>query len=149
MAALRLHDVEDGAAFVSSIVQRSGVVLGYHDREDLEQHLLVFAWTLAEKYDPDRGTFSNYLFRCASLQVREWQRGKHGRTVWKFKNRIHVRKLPEFVSYDAERDSLGEAFGTIGGDPETVRDEAGGGLYEARDRERVRDLDRLGIQQTS
>jgi DNA-directed RNA polymerase specialized sigma24 family protein len=146
MEALRLHDVEDGAAFVSSIVQRSGVVLSFHDRQDLEQHLLVFAWTLSEKYDPARGTFSNYLYRCASLQVLQWQRKRFGRTVWKFKNKVHVRKLPEFVSYDAERDSLGEAFRTVGGDPATVRDEAGGGLYEDRDRERVRDIGRLGIQ---
>jgi DNA-directed RNA polymerase specialized sigma24 family protein len=149
MERLALHDVDDTAAFIAALVQRSGIVLDYHDREDLQQHLLVFAWSLAEKYDSDRGTFSNYLYRCASLQVLQWQRKRFGRTVWRFKNRVHVRKLPELVSYDAERDSLGEAFGTIGGDPETVWDEAGGGLYEDRDRERVRDLDRLGLKAAS
>jgi hypothetical protein len=144
-----LHDVDDTAAFVAVLIDRSGLSLSWDDREDLEQHLLIFAWSLSEKYDPARGSFSNYLWRTGSLQVLQWQRKRFGRTVWKFKDRTHVRKLPELVSYDAERDSLEDAYGSVGGDPATVWDEACRGLYEDRDRERVRDIARLGIEEAA
>jgi DNA-directed RNA polymerase specialized sigma24 family protein len=142
---LRLHDVEDVAGLLAGIVRAGGLNLSYHDREDLEAELLVFAWRLAEKYDPARGSFSNYLFRCARLEVVDWQRRRF-RTVWKFKTHTYTRPRPKFVSLDTERDSIGKALGTIGGDSAAVWDEACRRLFEARDRERVQDLDRLGIE---
>ena len=145
MPTYRLHDVEDVAGLLAATIRASGLKLSYHDREDLEAELLVFAWKLSDKYDPARGSFSNYLFKCARLEAVDWQRRRF-RTVWKFKTHTYTRPRPEFISLDTERDSLGDALGTIGGDSAAVWDEACRGLFEARDRERVQDLVRLGIQ---
>lgn len=114
MPRLALWDVDDAAAFVAAIVTRSGLTLSYHDREDLEQYLLVESWKLSLVYDETLGSFSNYAFVRLRQRTVDWQRQQNGgRTVWKFRDRVHIRELPKFVSLDTDDpddDRLGAAL---------------------------------------
>jgi DNA-directed RNA polymerase specialized sigma24 family protein len=107
---LPLHDIDDAAGFVGAVIRRSGIKLGHEDREDLHQHLLIAAWQLSLKYDPDRGSFSSLAGTALRRKIVDWQRQRYGRRTWKFKNRVHERRLPELVSLDdPEHDRLGTA----------------------------------------
>jgi hypothetical protein len=147
---LQLHDIDDAERFVGAIVSRSGFALSFHDREDLGEYLLVECWQLSLRYDrgdpqyPPR--FSVHATNILRRRLVDWQRAKHGRTIWRFGDgRVHERPRREFVSFDddAERDRLVEAFGTGAGDGEADRDEVVGGLFADRDRKGVRDWARL------
>jgi DNA-directed RNA polymerase specialized sigma24 family protein len=109
---LALHDVDDTAAFVGAIVNRSQLELSFHDREDLGQFLVIECWLLSEQFEPGRGiSFSTYAGTTLRRRVIDWQRAKVGRTVWKFKDRTHTRELPQFVPLDADD---GEPFAELG-----------------------------------
>jgi hypothetical protein len=47
---LALHDVEDAAAFVTTILARSGLNLSHADWEDAHAFLVVECWRLSERY---------------------------------------------------------------------------------------------------
>jgi DNA-directed RNA polymerase specialized sigma24 family protein len=144
---LVLWNVADAQRFVCAIVSRSGLALSWSDREELEQFLLVECWRLSLKYEPGGPKdFDGWAARILRVRVVDWQRQRNGRTKWVFANHAYERQRPELVSLDAERDSLGAALGTVGGDSAAVWDEACRGLFAERDRERVRDLDRLGLE---
>jgi RNA polymerase sigma factor (sigma-70 family) len=146
---LALFDVDDVSKLVGFVIARSGLELSYHDREDLGQELTIHAWQIAETFDPERGSFSNYLFRTASLRIVDWQRKRAGRTIWKFMHKTYVRPRVELVSLDNELDShsLGGALTEDDGNAAAVWDAAGRGLLEERDRERVRDEHHLGLSE--
>jgi DNA-directed RNA polymerase specialized sigma subunit len=112
---LELHDVRDGYAFVERIVQRSGLELGYHDREDLGQWLVVELWQLSLVYEPGSSvSFSNFATRHLRRRVIDWQRQRFGRTRWQFKGRLHERRLPELVSLDADDSERGRLEQSVG-----------------------------------
>ena len=108
MPRLALHDIDDTAAFVAAIVNRSGLSLSWDAREDLEQTLQIVAWELSLKYQPGGISFSTYAGRTLRFRITDWQRsGSGGRTIWKFRNpdgslRIHERELPQFVPFDGD-----------------------------------------------
>ena len=158
MPPLALWDIDDAARFCSAIVTRSGLALTHHDREDLEQALLVVAWEISGKFEPGRGVcFSTYAGNTLRLRVIDWQRAKFGRTRWTNPNRlrdghglgrVYERPRREFVSFDdAEaRGRLDETFAERNRDSEADRLEALGGLFAERDREAARDYDTLGLE---
>jgi hypothetical protein len=107
VAALPLHDVDDAAAFVASIVTRSNLRLSYHDAEDLHQFLLAEAWKLSLRYKPGRLSFSTLAGTTLRLRVVDWTRQRNGRTVWKFADHTHKRERPQLLSLDdPEQDHL-------------------------------------------
>jgi hypothetical protein len=142
---LQLHDIDDAERFVGAIVSRSGFSLSFHDAEDLGEYLLVECWQLSLRYQAGGISFSTYAGNTLRRRSVDWIRQQNGRTVWKFKDRIHERPRPALVSFDddAERDRLVEAFGAGAGDGEADRDETLGRLLDDRDRERDRDWARL------
>jgi hypothetical protein len=146
---LALHDIDDAERFVGSIVGRSGLKLSWDAREDLEQFLLTTAWEISLTFEPKRSSvgFSTYAGTILRRRVVDWQRkSAGGRTVWKFKDRTHIRERPVLLSIDNEfpGDSLGNALATRGGDTEADRLTDGGGLFGDRDQRRVGDLEALG-----
>jgi DNA-directed RNA polymerase specialized sigma24 family protein len=108
---LVLHDVDDTAAFVGAIVNRSGLDLSWSDREDLEQTLTIVAWEISLKFSPGGVTFSTYAGTILRRRMVDWQRAKDGRTVWKFKTHTHIRELPQFVPLN---DDDGEPIAELG-----------------------------------
>jgi len=154
---LELLDIRDVEQFAGRILERSGLELSYHDREDLLASLVVECWSCATDYEESRASFSTFATIRLRSAVTAWLRSSQertsrtgfvgGRTVWKFRDRIHERPQRVFVSLDdSERDRLVDAFGTGPCDSEAGRDEALTGLYAERDRERARDLWILGIE---
>jgi DNA-directed RNA polymerase specialized sigma24 family protein len=145
---LALYDVDDTQRFVAGIVNRSGLSLNWSDRQDLEQSLLIVAWELSLKFEPGQSSvgFSTYCGTILRRRTNDWVRKRSGRTVWKFKDRVHERQLPSFVSIDDQftPDSLGNALATRGGNASADRLENDGGLFGDRDRRRARDLETLG-----
>jgi hypothetical protein len=147
VAALRLHDVDDAAKFVASIATRSGLKLSYHDREDLDQFLLVACWKLSLSYTPGGIPFSAWAVAALRLRVVDWQRQRFGRTVWQFSGRSYERKRPQLVSLDdPDHDRLGDAQPAGTSDPATGSDEACGGLLRDGDRARAWDYEALGLE---
>jgi hypothetical protein len=147
-----LLDVDDVEALAWKMLGTNGQVAGLqpHQRDDLCTHVITTIWEASLRFDPDRNvSFSTYAYVIGQRSIVSWFRSTSngfGRTRWKFGDgRIHERARPELLSLDAERDSLGAALGTIGGDSAAVWDEACRGLFAERDRERVRDLDLLGL----
>jgi DNA-directed RNA polymerase specialized sigma24 family protein len=145
---LSLWDIDDCVAFVATIVNRSGLELSWSDREDLEQTLQIVAWELSLKFEPGQSSvgFSTYCGTILRRRTNDWVRKRNGRTIWKFKDRIHIRERPVLLSIDNEftADSLGNALAASRGDAEADRDENGGGLFGDRDQRRARDLEALG-----
>jgi DNA-directed RNA polymerase specialized sigma24 family protein len=103
---LRLHDVDDAARFVAAIATRSGLKLAYHDREDLEQFLLVECWKLSLRYKPGGGSFSSFAGTTLRLRVVDWTRQRKGRTRWQFSGHTYERERPRLVSLDRLADPL-------------------------------------------
>jgi DNA-directed RNA polymerase specialized sigma24 family protein len=111
---LELHDVDNAEGFVSAIVGRSGLSLSWDDREDLKQFLLIEAWELSLRYHPGvvRKGFSTWAGIILRRRVVDWQRKRLGRTIWRFKGRVHTRPQVKLVSLnddDSDLDSLGAA----------------------------------------
>ena len=145
MQRLTLDDVDDASGFVAAIVTRSGLALSFHDREDLEQYLLVECWRLSLVYTAGGISFSTYAGNTLRHRCVDWERKRRGRTVWRFRDRVHTRSLPQLVPLDSDRDRLEQALAEGAGDRAADRDEAGGGLLAERDRARARDLEALGL----
>jgi DNA-directed RNA polymerase specialized sigma24 family protein len=111
MERLALHDVDDTAAFIAALVQRSGIFLDYYDREDLEQHLLVEAWQLSLRFEPGGVSFATWAGTTLRHRVVDWQRKRLGRSIWKFKDRTYTRPQVQLVSLDdnSNLDQLGSS----------------------------------------
>lgn len=149
-APLRLHDVDDVEALLSRAISRSGSAAGLRpqEREDLFSHLLEVAYRASLRFKPGPASFATYVYVEAQRGIVGYFRKTRGRTVWKFGHgRIHIRKLPEFVSLDAEFDSLGDTLAENGSDLETDRLEDDRGLFAERDRYRAEDLAYLGNEE--
>jgi Sigma-70 region 2 len=102
MSRLQLHDVRDAAAFVAAITRRGSLKLSFHDREDLEQYLLVELWKLSERYEPGGVSFSTMAGATLRKRVVDWQRSKLGRTKWQFAGgKTYERERPQVVSLDS------------------------------------------------
>jgi DNA-directed RNA polymerase specialized sigma24 family protein len=146
---LQLHDIDDAERFVGTIVSRSGFSLSFHDREDLGEYLLVECWQLSLRYQAGGISFSTWAGNTLRRRSVDWLRQQNGRTIWRFGDgRVHERPRREFVSFDDAnaRDRLDEALAEGNGDSEADRDEALGGLLDARDREADRDYAILGLE---
>jgi hypothetical protein len=156
---LELRDISDVEQFAGRILERSGLALNYYDREDLLDSLIVCAWecSVSGDYDPSKGAFSTFATYRLRSAVTAWLRSSQertgrtgfvgGRTTWKFRDRVHERPQRVLVSLDgAERDRLVDTLAEGDGDREADRDEALGGLYATRDRERARDLYEMGLE---
>jgi hypothetical protein len=65
------------------VIQRSGLKLGHHDREDLLAYLLSTAWQLSVGFDPARTgkNFSGFALYVLRRRVTDWQRSRF-RTRW-------------------------------------------------------------------
>ena len=123
--ALRLHDVDDAERFTRAIVTRSGLTLSFHDREDLGAYLVETCWELSLRYQAGGPSFSTYAGTILRRRAVDWVRQRDGRTIWKFKHRIHERPRREFVSLDGPaRGGLVETLAERDGDREADRDEA-------------------------
>jgi hypothetical protein len=143
-----LHEVTDVEAVCASTLNRSGLQLSHADREDCLAFLLETAWKLSLAYDAGgrESRFGVYLSRKLNQRLVDWQRSRNGRTRWQFKDRTYERKLPELVSLDADGDSLGSALASDGSGPEDGRYECESGLERERNRQRLRDLELLGLR---
>jgi hypothetical protein len=142
-----LHDIDDAERFVGAIVSRSGFSLSFHDREELGEYLLVECWQLSLRYDrgdpqfPPR--FSVHATNILRRRLVDWQRAKHGRTIWRFGDgRVHERQLPSFLPFDG----LDDALGAGEGDPADGGDSDLGRVATTGDRQRARDLWTLGLE---
>jgi hypothetical protein len=148
---LTLHDVDDAAAFVAAVINRSGLRLSWADREDLQQYLLGEIWRLSLVYQ--RGNprfppmFSVYATRLLSLRTVDWIRSRNGRTKWKFADSVYERQRPQLVSLDdSARDRLEQSQPEGDGDREAGGDLGIPGLYAGGDRQRTRDFRILGLE---
>lgn len=141
---LPLHDVRDAEAFASAVIDRSNLSLRWHEREDLLAYLLATAWELSLAFDPGRGaSFSAFAGAALRRHVVDWQRKRFGRTVWKFRDRVHERPRTVVVSLDEP--GLVESLAARRGDPQTDRSPDLGRLLAGGGRERARDLATLGL----
>jgi hypothetical protein len=146
---LALHDVDDAERFVGAVVNRSGLELSWADREDLQQFLLTTAWEISLAYEPEGSsvTFSSFCGTILRRRVVDWQRARHGRTVWKFKDRIYERPRIELVAFDdSARDRLERTQPEGVGDRAIGGDLSDAGLLECGDRQRARDYALLGLE---
>jgi hypothetical protein len=95
-----LHDLEDTEALCVWIIDRSGLELGYYEREDLLTFLIETAWELSERWDPPakyrNGGFAVWATSTLKRRVLDWQRGKY-RTKWQFRDRTYEREPPRFT----------------------------------------------------
>jgi DNA-directed RNA polymerase specialized sigma24 family protein len=140
---LRLHYVLDGEAFVGSLVNRSNLKLGFHDREDLCEYLLATLWELSLRFDGRQGSrFSAWARAILSKRVYDWQRQRYGRTRWVFASHVYEREHPVVVSLDT---GLVDALGAGAGDPADSGDLGLSGVLGDGDRQRARDLETLGL----
>jgi hypothetical protein len=154
---LELLDIRDVEQFAGRIVERSGLELSHHDREDLLASLVVECWSCATDYDESRAKFSTFATYRLRAAVVAWLRTSNercgrtgfvgGRTIWKFKDKPdHIRPQRVLVSFDDDDARLAETLAEGNGDSEADRDEALGRLYAERDRTRARDYDALGLE---
>ena len=144
---LQLHDVRDAEAFVVAIASRSQLELGLDDAEDFRQYLLAELWVLSTRFEPGGISFSSWAATTLRLRVVDWQRKRFGRRRWKFSGRTYERPRVELVSLDNDQlgDSLGSTLAGEDGGTAPVWDAVGRGLLDERDRERIRDLELLGL----
>jgi hypothetical protein len=142
---LRLHDVDDGVRFAGAIAARSRLNLSYHDAEDLRQYLVTELWLLSTRYDPavSSVSFSAWAGTTLKLRVVDWQRQRFGRTKWQFAGHTYERPRPRLVPLDARLD---DALGSGTGDPADSGDLGFTGVFDGGDRQRVRDLETLGLR---
>jgi hypothetical protein len=151
---LALHDVDDAQELVRRVVARSGLNLTFHERDDLEQYLLVQCWQLSLKYEPGRITKGFGVYATVTLRRRviDWQRstwGTWGRRTWKWSDgRAYTREQRQTVSLDADdsdRDRLEQTLAQRAGDPAADCDADWRRLYAERNRNRAGDYDLLGF----
>jgi DNA-directed RNA polymerase specialized sigma24 family protein len=117
MGRLKLFDIDDAARFVGAIATRTTFRLTFHDREDLEQFLLVELWRLSERYEPGGISFSTLAGTTLRRRLVDWQRSRFGRTKWQFADHVYERPRVELVSLDdPERDPLGPSLAGRGVD---------------------------------
>lgn len=153
MPHLKLLDVDDVFALVHGVVRRSRLELRWDEREDLVAYLVAEAWKLSLRFDPSlpkgtRNDFAGYLTINLKQRIYDWQRQRNGRTVWRFADRVYERPpRPELVSLDNsdDHDLLDGALGTGPGAPTDGWSPDLGRLLGARDRQRDRDADTLGL----
>jgi DNA-directed RNA polymerase specialized sigma24 family protein len=133
---LKLHDVDDTARFVGSIVSRCGLSLNEHDRNDLHAYLYSEAWRLSRRYRPGGITFSDWARITLRRRVIDWQRQRND----------HRYQRPQLVAFDdSDPGQLECALGAGRGDlapgwgPDLER------LLATSDRQRARDLRTLGL----
>lgn len=146
--ALSLHDVKDVDAWCSTFIERAGLELSYHDREDLLAYVVVATWELSEQYRPGAASFSTWAGGLIGRKIADWKRSRY-RTKWQFKGRVYERPRPVVFSIDAddsERHRLDETLSSRAGDPTSDSNTDLRGLVADRDRERARDLDTLGLE---
>jgi DNA-directed RNA polymerase specialized sigma24 family protein len=115
-----LWDIDDIEAYSRDVVAPLCGELSYHEREDLVTFCIETAWQFSLEFRPELGVhFTRFLRpRLRNKAVDEIRRVKK-RTTWKFKGRVHQRKLPQFVALD---DSLAETLPALAGDPAADRD---------------------------
>lgn len=116
-ATVELHNVADAEGFVAAAVRDLGLVLTFHDREDLEAQGLVIMLDLAAAYTPthagkraDWSTFSGY---AASLLPKRllsaWHkqaghrrtRDAAGRRGWDYRGHESLNQLMDAPAFDA------------------------------------------------
>ena len=102
--------MKDLEALCAHIARRGAPDLSWHDAEDLRQFLLVEAWQLSERFEPGRagGSFNAFASSVLRRRVVDWRRQRDGRTVWKFRDTVHIRERPQFLSIDDDGAGLGE-----------------------------------------
>jgi hypothetical protein len=142
---LRLFDVADGVRFAGAIANRSRLELGYHDAEDLRQFLVTELWLLSLRYDPAASSvsFSTWAGTTLRLRVTDWQRQRFGRTRWSFFGHTYERPRPSLVPFDARLD---DALSAGASDPADRSDLGLAGVLHGGDRQRIRDLETLGLE---
>lgn len=98
------YDIKDPDAFVAKITVRHGGSLTYHQRERLHQFLLIALWELSKTYRPNgrKPNFSGHAGTILPRRVTDWRRTAEegGRTRWQFRDSVHERVIPTFVSID-------------------------------------------------
>jgi DNA-directed RNA polymerase specialized sigma24 family protein len=140
-----LHDVDDVEALLVKAVSRSrfAASLRADDHDDLITWLFEVAWKLSGSFDPNRGSFSNFLYCAAQRRAIDWQRSRY-RTKWQFAGgRTYERLRPTLVPFDARVD---DALGSGAGDPANSGDLGLAGVFDGGDRQRIRDLETLGLR---
>ena len=143
--ALQLYDVRDAEAFVAAIANRSQLGVGPDDSEDLRQYLLTELWVLSPLRALAEVNFSAWAIATLRLRVIDWQRQ---RSVggWKFSGRTTNGQSRDRQSRRRARaDSMGATLASDGSDVAADWLAPSGGLLAERDRERVRDLELLGL----
>ena len=143
---LSLLGIDDVDGFCFRLVQRSGLELSRTDFDDLHAWLIEECWILSLRFEPGPASFSSYAGARLRLRVVDWKRQQQGgRTVWRFKDRVHTRTPPVVVSLDGpDGDSLGPSLATDAGDLAPDRDETRRRLHVERVRYRDRDFSELG-----
>lgn len=104
------HDIRDPEAFVSRIVALRGGELDFHQRERLQQFLLIALWELSLVFEPGGIRFSTYAGNTLPRRITDWRRSPEegGRTKWQFKDRIYERPRVHVSSLDQLEPALPE-----------------------------------------
>jgi DNA-directed RNA polymerase specialized sigma24 family protein len=141
--------VDDVEALLAKAVSRSrfAASLRADERDDLLAWLFEVAWKLSETFDPNRGSFSSFLYCAAQRRAIDWQRS-HYRTRWQFAGRTYERPRPQLLSLDDgdNRDLLGGTVRARTSDSSAGWDSDLGGFLGERDRSRSRDHQTLGLK---
>ena len=145
---LQLHDIDGAERFCSAIVSRSGLQLSFHDAEDLNEYLLVECWQLSLRYQAGGISFSTWAGNTLRRRSVDWIRKQNGRTVWKFKDRVHERPRPVLLSLSMDGpdgDRLRSTLDQGAGDPAADCDPDRERLLGDGDQARARDYAILGL----
>lgn len=121
-----LGDVADVEHLVRHTLAGSG--LNADDTDDCVSYLFEHVWRTYQRWEPERGSFSNLAYRACKSGLTDWRRKRYGRTRWSFSNgRVHERKLPQFVPLDDDSSEhrLGSALAGSGvdGGPDQLADQ--------------------------
>jgi len=71
---LVLHDLRDTEALAMRIVERSGFVLSYAEREELATYLIEVAWEISTVWKPGAASFSTYATTTLRRRAIDWRR---------------------------------------------------------------------------
>jgi hypothetical protein len=110
-----LFDVRDVEALCAQVVQRSGLTLSYHEREDLLAYLLAVAWETSTRFEPGRIRFSIFVTRTLRFRTVDWVRTYRGRSKWAFKDSTYERPRVQLVSLDAPDSNEHQLVDTLAG----------------------------------
>jgi DNA-directed RNA polymerase specialized sigma24 family protein len=116
-STLTLHDVRDVESLCARVVERSGVELRSHERDDLMAYLVSECWVLSRRYEAGGIKFSTWATTTLKLRAIDWVRKERGRTRWQFTGRVHERKQPALLSLDNPDAGLAETIPARSGDP--------------------------------